>query len=99
MDNFDLRKYLRENKLLKEDFKKSKVNEIKGFKEFKEAGLKLGDKIEFMGSAHPAHTKPIKLTGIIEYFEPGNEIGVRVDGYGSFIPLSHIQSEIKLVKF
>ena len=78
--------------------KKSEMNEIKGFEEFKETGFKLGDKVKFMGSAHPAHTKPIKLTGTIEYFEPSDEIGVRVDGYGAFIPFFEIQSNIELIK-
>jgi len=73
------------------------MNEIKGFEEFKETGFKLGDKVEFMGSAHPAHTKPVKLTGTIEYFEPADEIGVRVDGYGKFIPFFGIQSNIELI--
>jgi len=74
------------------------ITEIKGFEEFKKAGFKLGDKVQFMGSAHPTHTKPIKLTGTIEYFEPADEIGVRVDGYGKFIPFFRIQSNIELIK-
>jgi hypothetical protein len=71
--------------------------EIKGFDAFKKTGFKLGDKVKFMGSAHPTHIKPIKLTGTIEYFEPADEIGVRVDGYGKFIPFFEIQSNIELV--
>jgi hypothetical protein len=77
--------------------RKINMNEIKGFEEFKETGFKLGDKVEFMGSAHPTHTKPIKLTGTIEYFEPADEIGIRVDGYGKFIPFFEIQSNIELI--
>lgn len=73
------------------------MNEIKGFEEFKETGFELGDKVKFMGSAHPTHIKPIKLTGTIEYFEPADEIGVRVDGYGKFIPFFEIPSSIELI--
>ena len=78
--------------------KKINMTEIKGFEEFKETGFKLGDKVEFMGSAHPTHIKPIKLTGTIEYFEPADEIGVRVDGYGKFIPFFEIPSSIELTE-
>lgn len=77
--------------------KKLDIKEIKGFEEFKETGFKLGDKVQFIGSAHPTHIKPIKLTGTIEYFEPADEIGVRVDGYGKFIPFFEIQSPIELI--
>lgn len=87
----------KEEKKEREARKSKPIDEIKGFEEFKETGFKLGDKVEFMGSAHPTHIKPIKLTGTIEYFEPADEIGVRVDGYGKFIPFFEIQSNIELI--
>lgn len=94
----DLEDRAKEERKEREARKSKPVKEIKGFEEFKETGFKLGDKVKFMGSAHPTHIKPIKLTGTIEYFEPADEIGVRVDGYGKFIPFFEIPSSIELTE-
>ena len=82
------------NEFLNESSKLSK-----SLKTMKKLGLELGDKVEFIGVAHPTHVKnPIKLTGVVELGVADDEIGIRSDGYHSWHEFDGIESEIKKIK-